>query len=76
MSGWTRAHLDSTPHNPIFEADFAIEGIRPADGNADRAVSFDAGAFEFPNAPPLANAGINQTVFGGQLVTSQREPKQ
>ena len=55
--------------NPIFEADFAIEGIRPADGNADRAVSFDAGAFEFPNAPPLANAGINQTVFGGQLVT-------
>ena len=55
--------------NPIFEADFAIEGIRPADGNADRAVSFDAGAFEFPNAPPLANAGANQTVFGGQLVT-------
>jgi hypothetical protein len=55
--------------NPIFEADFAIEGIRPADGNADRAVSFDAGAFEFPNAPPLANAGANQTVFNGQLVT-------
>src|SRR5215475_15207805 len=54
--------------NPIFEADFAIEGIRPADGNADRAVSFDAGAFEFPNAPPLSNAGINQTVFAGQLV--------
>jgi hypothetical protein len=61
--------------NPIFEADFAIEGIRPADGNADRAVSFDAGAFEFPNAPPLANDGANQTVFGGQLVTST-EPKQ
>ena len=55
--------------NPIFEADFAIEGIRPADGNADRSVSFDAGAFEFPNAPPVANAGVNQTVFGGQLVT-------
>jgi hypothetical protein len=36
--------------NPIFEAGFAIEGIRPADGNADRVVSFDAGAFEFPNA--------------------------
>ena len=55
--------------NPIFEADFAVEGVRPADGNADRAASFDAGAFEFPNAPPLANAGINHTVFGGQLVT-------
>src|SRR4030095_3023101 len=27
------------------------------------------GAFEFPHAPPLANAGPNQTVFGGQLVT-------
>ncbi|HSF56835.1 MAG TPA: Ig-like domain-containing protein, partial [Candidatus Binatia bacterium] len=55
--------------NPIFEADFAIEGIRPADGNADRAVSFDAGAFEFPNLPPLAHAGASQTVFAGQLVT-------
>ena len=22
--------------NPIFEADFAVEGVRPADGNADR----------------------------------------
>ncbi len=55
--------------NPIFEADFAIEGIRPADGNADRVASFDAGAFEFPNAPPLAHAGANRTVFGGQLVT-------
>ena len=55
--------------NPIFEADFAVEGVRPADGNADRVVSFDAGAFEFPNAPPIAHAGINQTVFGGQLVS-------
>jgi hypothetical protein len=55
--------------NPIFEADFAVEGVRPADGNADRVASFDAGAFEFPNAPPLAHAGINQTIFAGQLVT-------
>ena len=55
--------------NPIFEADFAVEGVRPADGNADRVVSFDAGAFEFPNAPPIAHAGINQTVFGGQFVS-------
>ena len=39
--------------NPIFEADFALEGVRPADGNADRVASFDAGAFELPNAPPL-----------------------
>ena len=55
--------------NPIFEADFAVEGVRPADGNADRVVSFDAGAFEFPNTPPIAHAGTNQTVFGGQLVS-------
>ena len=56
--------------NPIFEADFAVEGVRPADGNADRVASFDAGAFEFPNAPPLANAGMNQTVYGGSLLLS------
>ncbi|MGN6730597.1 MAG: PKD domain-containing protein, partial [Candidatus Binatia bacterium] len=56
-------------YNPIFEADFVIEGIRPADGNADRAPAFDAGAFEFPNAPPVANAGANQTVPVSQLVT-------
>ncbi len=56
-------------YNPIFEADFVIEGIRPADGNADRAPAFDAGAFEFPNAPPIANAGANQTVSTNQLVT-------
>ena len=56
-------------YNPIFEADFIIEGIRPADGNADRAPAFDAGAFEFPNAPPVANAGANQTVSTNQLVT-------
>jgi hypothetical protein len=56
-------------YNPIFEADFVIEGIRPADGNADRVPAFDAGAFEFPNAQPVANAGANQTVATGQLVT-------
>ena len=56
-------------YNPIFEADFVIEGIRPADGNADRASVFDAGAFEFPNAPPIANAGANQTVSVNQLVS-------
>ena len=56
-------------YNPIFEADFVIEGIRPADGNADRVPAFDAGAFEFPNAPPVANAGANQTVSTNQLVT-------
>ena len=56
-------------YNPIFEADFVIEGIRPADGNADRARAFDAGAFEFPNAPPVANAGVNQTLLTNQLAT-------
>src|SRR5215813_2807042 len=55
--------------NVIFEADFVTDGIRPADGNADRIVAFDAGAFEFPNAPPVANAGANQTARRGQLVT-------
>jgi len=34
-------------YNPIFEADFVIEGIRSADGNADGIAAFDAGAFEF-----------------------------
>ncbi len=56
-------------YTPIFEADFVIEGIRPADGNADRAPAFDAGAFEFPNVPPIANAGANQTAPTNQLVT-------
>src|SRR5262249_48716511 len=56
-------------YNPIFEADFVIEGIRPADGNADRARAFDAGAFEFPNAPPVANGGANRTLLTNQLAT-------
>jgi VCBS repeat-containing protein len=56
-------------YNPIFEADFVVEGIRPADGNADRVPAFDAGAFEFPNAPPVANAGANQTALINQLVS-------
>ncbi len=56
-------------YHPIFEADFVVEGIRPADGNADRAPAFDAGAFEYPNAPPVANTQANQKVFRGQLVT-------
>ncbi|HEY7165683.1 MAG TPA: tandem-95 repeat protein [Candidatus Binatia bacterium] len=55
--------------NAIFEADFSQNDIRPADGNADRFVAFDAGAFEYPNAPPVANAGSNQNAQRGQLVT-------
>ncbi len=55
--------------NSIFEADFHNENIRPADGDADRAPAFDASAFEYPNAPPVANAGANQSVYRGQLVT-------
>ena len=56
-------------YNPIFEADFVIEGIRPTDGNADRTPAFDAGAFEHPNAHPTAKAGPDQTTYRGQLVT-------
>ncbi len=55
--------------NPIFEADFAVEGIRPADGNANRVPAFDAGAFEFSNAPPVADAGAIETVPTGEIVT-------
>ena len=55
--------------DPIFIADFVQDQIRPADGNADRIPVFDASAHEFPNAPPVANAGANQTVLTGQLVT-------
>lgn len=58
-------------YNPIFEADFVIEGIRPADGNADRVADFDVGAFEFSgdvSAPqvvvqsPASNAHVRQTI--------------
>ncbi len=55
--------------NPIFEADFVVEGVRPADGNADRVPAFDAGAFEYSNAPPIANVGFNQTVYRSQVAT-------
>ncbi len=55
--------------NPIFEADFSDEAARPSDGNADRLLVFDIGAFEFPNNRPIADAGPDQIVFRGNLVT-------
>ncbi|MBI3000673.1 MAG: PKD domain-containing protein [Deltaproteobacteria bacterium] len=55
--------------NATFESDFSTEAIRPSDGNADRLLAFDMGAFEFPNNPPTANAGADQTTFRGVLVT-------
>ena len=65
-------------YNPIFEADFVIEGIRPADGNADRAPAFDAGAFEFSgdvSAPqviiqsPAPGTHVRQTITVSALAT-------
>ena len=55
--------------NSIFEADFVVEGVRPADGNANRVPAFDAGAFEYSNAPPIANVGVNQKVYRNQVTT-------
>jgi len=58
-------------YNPIFEADFVIEGIRPADGNADGVADFDVGAFEFSgdvSSPqviiqsPASNTHVRQTI--------------
>ncbi|MGH7931298.1 MAG: Ig-like domain-containing protein, partial [Candidatus Binatia bacterium] len=53
----------------IFEADFVADIVRPSDGNGDRILAFDAGAFEYSNLPPLAHAGTDQTARRGQLVT-------
>ncbi|MGH9858327.1 MAG: PKD domain-containing protein, partial [Acidobacteriota bacterium] len=53
----------------IFIADYFRDNFfRPQDGNGDGSAEFDAGAFEFPNGPPVANAGSDQTAFRGQLV--------
>ncbi len=65
--------------NGILQADFSTEGTRPSDGNADRTLAFDIGAFEFPNQRPVANAGPDQTVFRGAVVTlngsASRDPE-
>jgi RHS repeat-associated protein len=57
--------------NPLLEADFATVAIRPKDGNGDGTAFFDLGARELlpPNRPPVANAGQDQTVTAGVLVT-------
>ena len=54
--------------NPLFEADFSTDAIRPSDGNADRTVAFDMGAFESANHPPTADAGRDQSALRGALV--------
>jgi len=53
----------------IFEADFSATAVRPSDGNADRQPVFDIGAEEYPNQPPMADGGPDQTVLSGTLVT-------
>jgi RHS repeat-associated protein len=55
--------------NPIVEADYDETAARPSDGNADRQLIFDIGAFERVNQRPVANAGSDQTVSKGAVVT-------
>jgi hypothetical protein len=55
--------------NSILEADYVRQAARPSDGNADRSLVYDIGALEFPNEPPVADAGPDQTVFRGALVS-------
>jgi Right handed beta helix region len=54
--------------NSIFEDDYASDFVRPADGNGDRILTFDIGAFEVANEPPVADAEPDQTTFRGVLV--------
>jgi hypothetical protein len=57
--------------NALFEADYATATIRPQDSNGDGAALFEVGARELlpPNRPPVANAGLDQIVNAGTLVT-------
>ncbi|MPZ77339.1 MAG: PKD domain-containing protein, partial [Deltaproteobacteria bacterium] len=55
--------------NAILESDFSTDGARPSDGNADRQLVFDIGAIELLNEAPVADAGLDQTVSRGTLVS-------
>ncbi len=56
--------------NPIFEADFLTDLIRPQIGIRGGSAIFDIGAFEYaiPNQAPVTNAGADRTVASGTLV--------
>src|SRR5918993_4672867 len=57
--------------NPILEADYYIDLIRPRIGKRGNHAQFDVGAHEYiiANQSPVANAGQSMTVTSGAIVS-------